>query len=67
MTADEMIGMLSEARVARGWTLADIERRAGYDRKSFSKWETGLVAPSLRGFVDWANSLGYDVKLEKCR
>lgn len=41
----------------------DIQRRAGYDTKTFASWARGRQGPSLSAFVALANTIGYEVVL----
>jgi len=64
MTVNEMIAVLKKtAGIARVRKL-DIANKSGYSYNSVNRWYRS-ENPRLRQFVDWANTLGYDVVLRR--
>ena len=55
--------MLRGARMQQGLTITELSHRLGWDRKTISKWENGLRAPSSSQLYDWALALGYKVNM----
>lgn len=55
--SDPVIGKLIEARVARGMSLLELEKRVGYDRGSFWRWEHERTRPNEAQLRDWAQAL----------
>lgn len=54
---------LRNIRMSKDLTRKDVEKLSGYSEFSITDWENGDRLPRLRGLIDWANSLGYELKL----
>jgi DNA-binding XRE family transcriptional regulator len=65
MLATEMLEKLKAIREFHHMRVSTLARMIGVDRRGLARWEEGKVKPNIMLFVDWANALGYDVKLEK--
>lgn len=61
MTA--LTAQLRTIRRERRMSINALSDRSGYDRFAISRWEREKAVPTLSRFVDWAASLGYEVKL----
>jgi transcriptional regulator with XRE-family HTH domain len=54
---------LRKARYWRGISILALSGISGYAHKTIRSWEEGRSVPSVKAFVDWADSLGYDIVL----
>ncbi len=52
-------------RKRQGMTQRALAKKIGACHSSVNSYEMGMVRPYLHTFVDWANALGYEVRLEK--
>lgn len=58
-----IIAELRQARQARGISLAELERRAGWRRATIASHERGDRAVSLTRLLQWADHLDYELVL----
>lgn len=56
-------GQLITERIDGGFTQVDVAFGASTGQAAVSEWETGAVVPSMKNFLAWARTLGFDVKL----
>ncbi len=56
--------MIREARLRAGLSQQQLAEVSGKDRTVVSRWEQGLVAPSLDTLVELVRSCGFDIPLE---
>ena len=56
--------MIREARLRAGFSQQQLAEVSGKDRTVVSRWEQGLVAPSIDTLVDLVRSWGFDIPLE---
>lgn len=64
MTPAELVAELYEARIEKGLSLREVERRAELACPSgsvLSRWESGGSVPNVAGFVAVAEALGLEV------
>lgn len=55
---------LARHRLAHRITQVATARKIGIHRTMLAHWEGGRHTPSLKNFVDWANAIGVEIKLE---
>lgn len=60
---DPLIRALVNARLEQDVTLEVLARRLGYHRNTIYAWENERYKPTLRAFIDWADSLGLEIRL----
>lgn len=46
-------------------TVTQLSALTGYSDKAINQWEQGRVNPKLWHLHDWAQALGFEVKVEK--
>lgn len=51
-------GLLRAARLAKGWSLSQFAELVGIDPAQLSRYETGVIYPSLRTLGRLASALG---------
>ncbi len=56
--------LIREARLRAGLSQQQLAEVSGKDRTVVSRWEQGLVAPSLDTLVELVRSCGFDIPLE---
>jgi transcriptional regulator with XRE-family HTH domain len=56
--------LIREARLRAGLSQQQLAEVSGKDRTVVSRWEQGLVAPSIDTLVDLVRSCGFDIPLE---
>jgi transcriptional regulator with XRE-family HTH domain len=56
--------LIREARLRAGLSQQELAAVSGKDRTVVSRWEQGLVAPSLDTLVELVRSCGFDIPLE---
>jgi putative transcriptional regulator len=60
--ADRLENRLREARVAVGWTQAELAERVGVSRKTINTVENGVFVPSTLLALKLARALGMSVE-----
>ncbi len=60
--ADQLENRLREARVAAGWTQAELAERVGVSRKTINTVENGVFVPSTVLALKLAKALGMSVE-----
>jgi putative transcriptional regulator len=60
--ADKLENSLREARVAAGWTQAELAERVGVSRKTINTVENGIFVPSTVLALKLARALGLPVE-----
>lgn len=60
--ADKLENSLREARVAAGWTQAELAERVGVSRKTINTVENGIFVPSTVLALKLARALGMSVE-----
>jgi putative transcriptional regulator len=60
--ADKLENRLREARVAAGWTQAELAERVGVSRKTINTVENGVFVPSTVLALKLARALGVSVE-----
>jgi putative transcriptional regulator len=60
--ADQLENRLREARVAAGWTQAELAERVGVSRKTINTVENGVFVPSTVLALKLARALGMPVE-----
>jgi putative transcriptional regulator len=60
--ADKLENSLREARVAVGWTQAELAERVGVSRKTINTVENGIFVPSTVLALKLARALGLPVE-----
>jgi predicted transcriptional regulator len=58
-------GTASHPTVARGLSLNQVARAAGFSRNDIRRWEDGQHVPSVLNFQAVINALGYQLRLVK--
>jgi transcriptional regulator with XRE-family HTH domain len=61
----ESLDLLRGTRRSKRLDTGRLGQRLGYHPDTIRRWERGVQSPSLNAFVDWANALGYVMKLER--
>lgn len=62
-----LAAQLKAARRAQRLSLEALAEITGYDRFTLGRWENGQTDPSLARLVDWAGTLGMELRLRpKC-
>jgi transcriptional regulator with XRE-family HTH domain len=56
--------LIREARLRAGLSQQELAEVSGKDRSVITRWERGLVAPSLDTLVALVRSCGFDIPLE---
>jgi transcriptional regulator with XRE-family HTH domain len=56
--------LIREARLRAGLSQQELAAVSGKDRTVVSRWEQGLVAPSIDTLVELVRSCGFDIPLE---
>lgn len=52
---------IAQARLAKGWTQAQLAEAVGVAKQHISRWEKGSIKPSVAALVKIANALGVDL------
>jgi len=60
--ADVLINRLREARVAKGWTQAELAAQVGVSRKTINTVENRVFTPSTTLAIKLATALGLSVE-----
>jgi transcriptional regulator with XRE-family HTH domain len=63
VTAPEIITQMRARRLDLKLSQLTVADRAGYSATMVSLWETGSRAPGLRALIDWAEALGFEIKV----
>jgi transcriptional regulator with XRE-family HTH domain len=50
-------------REQRGLSQRDLAESLGYALGSYSRWERGVKNPKIRAISEWAQALGFDLKV----
>lgn len=58
-----LITQLIRARNARNWSVEKVAARSGIPASTIRSWEAGTYLPSLRNYIDWAQTLGMELQL----
>lgn len=58
MKVHPVVEAMREARKARGWSVAELARRAGTTANTVSRWETGESSPMLEHLTAVLATLG---------
>lgn len=62
-TPRQLVIELRAARERRGWTQAELARRASVSREYIVRLETGKLRSELGSVMDVANALGFELTL----
>lgn len=60
-----ILDTLRRERVRRRLSLSSLAAILGYHPVSIDTWECGKRIPKFQAVLDWAQSLGYEIKLER--
>lgn len=52
---------IAQARLAKGWTQAQLAEAVGVAKQHISRWEKGINKPSVAALVKIAGALGVDL------
>ena len=52
---------IAQARLAKGWTQAQLAEAVGVAKQHISRWEKGSIKPSVAALVKITNALGVDL------
>lgn len=61
--AHPLAAQLKAARKAKGLSQAALAEITGYDRFVLARWENGQTSPTLARLIDWAGTLGFELRL----
>lgn len=61
--AAQFITELRGARLMAKIRACDLERRMGYSADVVTRWESGRSSIGIAPLIDWANALGFELKL----
>jgi transcriptional regulator with XRE-family HTH domain len=65
MTVEEMVLILTKARIRKGWSQRKAAARCGYPPMTFWCWEAGTRLPNIIRFIDWAETMGFEVIIRR--
>jgi len=63
MTSKQLVQCLIHSGHLNKLTLIEIAELTGYSSSVISRWHSKKKPPDIHQFVDWANALGFEVKL----
>ena len=61
----EIINELKEERIKKNITMNQLAKQIGVSHTTISRIENGEMTPTFDILLSYANSLNYDIKLEK--
>lgn len=65
MTYNELVHVLVKTSKIFKLTVQELSEVVGYSSSTVGNWMSGEKEPTARQFIDWANALGYEVKLTR--
>jgi transcriptional regulator with XRE-family HTH domain len=62
---EEWVALLVAERLRLGWSQAELAGKMATGQSAICHWENGVVKPRLAYFFVWAQTLGFDVRMQR--